>query len=185
MKLPRFSTEAKFYRTIVHDQTTRYPIQSFAQAKSEIRPALMKSEVINVYDCSPGFVRIGNDENYQCIPDPSWGDGGEGPDRQGSGGPSEGRGGGGGGGTPPSPKTPKDSKTPEDCKNNYSGSSSGAKAQLETCNCCVDQGGTYGIRSRFGIYDSEQCIGITGSRVIYSVCAAKAAGRLLKGLVTD
>jgi hypothetical protein len=90
MNMPSFTAEASLYKTNEHYRAV--PYNPSAQTVSPVWPA---AEVIDIHDCAPGFVKLGEGPNTICIPNPllTGGDGdGEGP--PGNGGPTAGGNGG-------------------------------------------------------------------------------------------
>jgi hypothetical protein len=72
MTIPAFTAETSLYKTSGHYRTGRYNLSA-----ETIRPA---AEVIEIHDCAPGFLKLGEWPNMTCIPDPNdTGGDGEGP----------------------------------------------------------------------------------------------------------
>jgi hypothetical protein len=70
-----------------------------------------QAEMIEVHGCRPGFLEVGEGDNWTCILDPWWGRGGGGGG--GGGGGERGGGGGGGDGGGPGPKPDRKQCGPE------------------------------------------------------------------------
>ena len=75
--MPGFNAGASLYKTSGHYRTDRYNLST--ETASPIRPS---AEVIEINDCNPGFIKLGEWPNMTCIPDPNitgGDDQGEGP----------------------------------------------------------------------------------------------------------
>jgi hypothetical protein len=106
MKTAGFTAEFSLYKAGRHYRTDMDPLIS-SRRMDGLR--LARAEEIEIFDCGPGFLKLGEGENTICIPDPSWsGDGGSGA----PGGPFEDWPGGGGAGDGSSDKPDKPSRPP-------------------------------------------------------------------------
>jgi hypothetical protein len=81
MNTPSFTAEASLYKTSRHYRSI--PYNASAQSVSPVWPA---AEVIEIHDCNPGFIKLGEWPNMTCIPDPNY----TGSDEQGDGPPEGG-----------------------------------------------------------------------------------------------
>jgi hypothetical protein len=96
LSIPAFTAEASLYKASGHYWTGQYSWS--AQTVGPVWPTL---EVIEVHDCSPGFIKLGEWPNMTCIADPDY-PGSQGDDGSPGGGPADS---GGGGGKPPPPRS--------------------------------------------------------------------------------
>jgi hypothetical protein len=114
MNMPSFTAEASLYKTSEHYRAV--PYNPSAQSGSPIWPA---AEVIEIHDCAPGFIKLGEGPNMICFPDPNL----TGGDDQGDGPPGDGGPTKGGEGPPRKPapdgskKCPSKSTTDQDFLN--------------------------------------------------------------------
>lgn len=71
MKIPGFTAEASLYNMSGHHQVGRRAINSpRRQIINAVQPALQREERIEVFDCGPGFIGIGEGANLECFPNP-------------------------------------------------------------------------------------------------------------------
>jgi hypothetical protein len=86
MNMPSFTAEASLYKTSEHYSAV--PYNPSAQSVSPVWPA---AEVIEIHDCAPGFIKLGEGPNTICFPDPNLtGGDDQGEGSPGNGGPTQG-----------------------------------------------------------------------------------------------
>jgi hypothetical protein len=66
MNMPSFTAEASLYKTGEHYRSV--PYNPSAQT---VRPVWPAAEVIEIHDCAPGFIKLGEGPNTICFPDPN------------------------------------------------------------------------------------------------------------------
>ena len=72
MHIPQFTAENSIYKTSGHYQTARHANKLPTSIGRALRPAMARGETIEIFDCRPGFIGIGEGEGMICIPNPSW-----------------------------------------------------------------------------------------------------------------
>lgn len=71
MKIPGFTAEASLYNMSGHHRVCNRVINSHRrQIINAVQPALQREERIEIFDCGPGFIGIGEGANLECFPNP-------------------------------------------------------------------------------------------------------------------